>query len=58
MSLWVYLPNKISEDSNFALKAGDPVEITLSKDGELALKPISEDKAIEQGWSTRRRSKG
>ena len=41
VSLWVYLPNKISEDSNFALKAGDPVEITLSKDGELTMKPIS-----------------
>jgi hypothetical protein len=54
-SLWIYLPNSIAEDSNFPFKGGDPVEINLSKDGELALRPISETQAVKEGWSRRKR---
>jgi len=57
LRIWIYVPTKISEDSAFPFKAGDPCEIELdTKEGKLLIKPIGLEKAEKEGWSKRRRA--
>jgi hypothetical protein len=54
--IWVYVPTKVSEDTAFPFKIGEPclVEIDERKK-QLTVKPISKDEAVEQGWRKRSR---
>jgi hypothetical protein len=57
LRIWIYVPTKISEDSAFPFKAGDPCEIDLDiKEAKLVIKPIDRAKAEKQGWNKRRRT--
>ncbi|MCL4436712.1 MAG: hypothetical protein M1503_09575 [Thaumarchaeota archaeon] len=55
--IWIYVPAKISEDTAFPFKPGDPcqIEIDLEK-RQLTVTQISEDEAQKQGWAKRPRS--
>ena len=54
--IWIYVPTKVSEDTAFPFKMGEPcrVEIDIKK-GCLHIKPISEKEAMELGWRKRKR---
>jgi hypothetical protein len=56
--IWVYVPTKVSEDTAFPFKTGQPclVKIDESKT-QLTVKPISEKDATELGWRKRSRRK-
>lgn len=54
--IWVYVPTKVSEDTGFPLKAGEPVEVAITEDNKgLTVKPIPLGKALQRGWKRRRR---
>jgi hypothetical protein len=54
--IWVYVPTKVSEDTAFPFKIGNPclVEIDESKKA-LVITPVSDKKAVELGWRKRER---
>jgi hypothetical protein len=56
--IWVYVPTKVSEDTAFPFKIGDPcvVEINEQKK-QLLIKPVSTTEAQKLGWRNRARSK-
>jgi hypothetical protein len=52
------VPTKVSEDTAFPFKIGDPCKVEIGEDNEhLVIKPLSEKDAIEQGWRKRERLK-
>ena len=54
--IWVYVPTKVSEDTAFPFKIGNPCEVTIDeKNNQLVIKPIAIEKAKEQGWRERKR---
>jgi hypothetical protein len=56
--IWIYVPTKVSEDTSFPFKIGDPceVEIDMTKgQGILLVRKISKEQAMKKGWSRRRR---
>ena len=54
--VWIYVPAKVSEDSAFPFKPGDPAEVTITEDNSsLTVKPISIAKAKQRGWAKRQR---
>jgi hypothetical protein len=54
--IWVYVPTKISEDTAFPFKIGEPCSVEIDKkEKQLIVKPISKEEAIEQGWRKRER---
>ena len=54
--LWVYVPAKVSEDTAFPFQAGDPVAVAITDDNKgLDVRPISVGKAVQRGWTKRRR---
>lgn len=56
--IWVYLPTKVSEDTAFPFKIGDPCLVEINEDKkQLIIKPIPEKEAIELGWRKRTRGK-
>jgi hypothetical protein len=56
--MWIYVPVSLSTDSNFKMKVGDPVEITLdTESGSLSVASISTEEALERGWKVRKRSR-
>ena len=54
--IWIYIPTKVSEDTAFPFKMGEPclVEIDV-KQKMLTIKPISKNEAIKLGWKKRKR---
>lgn len=56
--IWIYVPTKVSEDTAFPFKIGEPclVEIDTKKEC-LLVKPIPEEEALELGWRKRKRRK-
>ena len=54
--IWVYVPTKVSEDTAFPFKIGEPclVEIDERKN-QLTIKPISKEEAVREGWRKRDR---
>ena len=54
--IWIYIPTKVSEDTAFPFKIGDPclIELDLKEEG-LTVKPIQQAKALELGWRKRKR---
>jgi hypothetical protein len=56
--IWVYVPNKVSEDTAFPFKPGQPCQIHIEENGkQLIVKPISEAEAVDLGWRKRVRRK-
>jgi hypothetical protein len=56
--IWVYVPTKVSEDTAFPFKIGQPCLVEISKEkNQLAIKPVSEKEATELGWRKRARRK-
>jgi len=56
--VWIYVPTKLSEDTAFPFKVGDPclVEIDM-KQNRLIVKPVTEKEAVKSGWRKRERRK-
>lgn len=54
--IWIYVPTKVSEDTAFPFKIGDPciVEIDVRRK-QLTAKRIGVDDAIKFGWRAERR---
>ena len=53
------MPTKISEDSAFPFKIGDPCEIEIdTKKNQLSVRTVSQEKALKDGWSRRPRKSG
>ena len=56
--LWVYVPTKVSEDTAFPFKIGEPCIVEINEEKkQLAVKQISQKEAAEQGWRKRTRRK-
>lgn len=54
--VWVYVPTKVSEDSAFPFKVGDPCEVEIDADTKsLAVRPLSVKEANLRGWARRDR---
>lgn len=54
--IWIYIPTKVSEDTAFPFKVGEPCLIEIDTKKEcLGVKPISEDEAKILGWRKRNR---
>jgi len=54
--VWIYIPSKVSEDSAFPFKIGEPCEVEIDTGGKrLVVKPIVASAAYEQGWARRNR---
>lgn len=54
--IWIYIPTKVSEDTAFPFKTGEPclVEIDIKRK-RLQVNPISENEARQLGWRKRKR---
>ena len=58
LRIWIYIPTKVSEDTAFPFKVGDPCEVEIDLERNLLIvKPISEKEAIKLGWKRRKRKK-
>ena len=54
--IWIYIPTKVSEDTAFPFKTGDPCLVEIdTKKKHLQVKPILEDEARKLGWRKRKR---
>lgn len=54
--VWIYIPTKVSEDTAFPFKIGDPCEVEIDTSRrQLVVTPISVEKAQELGWAKRQR---
>jgi hypothetical protein len=54
--IWIYVPTKVSEDTAFPFKVGDPCLIQLDLDRrQLMIRQISREKAITMGWRAERK---
>ena len=52
--VWIYVPTKVSEDTSFPFKIGDPCEVEIGE-RHLLIRPISLDRAYKTGWAKRER---
>jgi hypothetical protein len=49
--IWIYIPTKVSEDTAFPFKVGEPCLIQLDMERrQLLVRQISGEKAITLGW--------
>ena len=49
--IWIYVPTKVSEDTAFPFKVGDPCLIQLDVERrQLLVRQISGEKAVTMGW--------
>ncbi|MDV3243717.1 MAG: hypothetical protein LYZ69_02275 [Nitrososphaerales archaeon] len=56
--VWVYVPTKVSEDTAFPFRIGEPCEIEIDTDRKsVVIKPVSLKEANLKGWSRRERYK-
>ena len=54
--IWIYVPSKVSSDSVFPFKIGEPCLIEIDAKGKsLTVKQVSKQKAKELGWKERKR---
>jgi hypothetical protein len=53
--IWVYVPTKVSEDTAFPFKIGEPCFVKIDERNQLVIEPISKEDAIKQGWRLRNR---
>jgi len=54
--IWIYIPTKVSEDTAFPFKVGEPclVEIDVARKS-LTVKPVNREQAIKLGWRAERK---
>jgi hypothetical protein len=53
---WIYIPTKVSEDSSFPLKVGDPCLVQLDLERkQLLIKRIGMEDAVKLGWRAERK---
>jgi len=54
--IWIYIPTKVSEDTAFPFKVGEPclVEIDVTRKS-LAVKPVNREQATKLGWRAERK---
>jgi len=53
---WIYIPTKVSEDSSFPLKVGDPCLVQLDLERkQLLIKRIGREDAVKLGWRAERK---
>jgi hypothetical protein len=56
--IWVYVPTKVSEDTAFPFKIGDPCVVEINEQKrQLSIKHVSTAGAQKLGWRNRARSK-
>jgi hypothetical protein len=56
--IWVYIPTKVSEDTAFPFKIGEPCMVEISEDRkQLNVRSIPEKEAVKLGWRKRNRRK-
>lgn len=56
LRVWIYVPTKVSEDTAFPFKVGEPCEVEIdAKRKGLVIKSIDAARARELGWSRRDR---
>jgi len=49
--VWIYVPTKVAEDSNFPFKVGDPCFVAIDIERkQLIIKTMSREKATKEGW--------
>jgi hypothetical protein len=54
--IWIYVPTKVSEDTAFPFKVGDPCLIQLDLERRhLLIRQISREKAVSMGWRMERK---
>jgi hypothetical protein len=54
--IWIYVPTKVSEDTAFPFKVGDPCLIQLDVERrQLLVRQIGREKAVSMGWRTERK---
>jgi hypothetical protein len=54
--IWIYIPTKVSEDTAFPFKVGDPCLIQLDIERrQLLVRQIASERAISMGWRTKRK---
>ena len=54
--VWIYVPTKVSEDSSFPFKIGDPCLVQLDTERkQLLLKRIGREEAVKLGWRAERK---
>lgn len=54
--IWIYVPTKVSEDTAFPFKVGDPCLIQLDLERRhLLIRQISREKAVSMGWRSERK---
>jgi len=54
--IWIYVPTKVSEDSAFPFKVGDPCLIQLDPERrQVIVRQIAREKAIGIGWRAERK---
>jgi hypothetical protein len=54
--IWIYVPTKVSEDTAFPFRVGDPCLIQLDLERRhLVIRQISRDKAVSMGWRSERK---
>jgi hypothetical protein len=54
--VWIYIPTKVSEDSSFPLKVGDPCLVQLDLERkQLLIKRIGREDAVKLGWRAERK---
>jgi len=57
--VWIYVPTKVSEDTAFPFKIGEPCEVEIDTDEKaLMVRSVSVKEANRMGWSRRERYKG
>jgi len=57
--IWIYVPTKVSEDTGFPFKAGEPCLVQLDPDRKyLQVKKITKEDAVHLGWRERGRMVG
>lgn len=53
--IWVYVPTKVSEDTAFPFKVGDPCLVEIDTEQNLlTAKPITVGEAVALGWRAKR----
>jgi len=54
--IWIYVPTKVSEDTAFPFKVGDPCLIQLDIERkQLLIRQVSREKAVSIGWRAERK---
>jgi hypothetical protein len=54
--IWIYVPTKVSEDTSFLFKVGEPCFVQLDTERkQLLVKRITKEEAVRFGWRERKR---